>query len=131
MPNLKTYIEEAISSGKSKSRLMDINEISTLEEFTKFLDLCGYHQIDMISSKDMLDMFDAKENVYCFYKLNRNTPMDVQVFVGGLFCVYRFPLDKHERYLEPECYWNKLKYGQISSGSVTPHYAMKMIRDYA
>ena len=110
---LENYISEAVSHGKFRSYSLEIENIASLDDLEVFLRSNGYHQIDMISSKDMLDMFDAKEKAYCFYKLPNGDPMDVQVFVGPLFCIYRFCLDKNEKYLNGECYWNKLKYGRI------------------
>jgi hypothetical protein len=126
---LENYISEAVSHGKFRSYTLEIENIASLEDLEMFLRSNGYHQIDMVGSKEMLDMFNAKDKAYCFYKTSSGNPMAVQVFVGPLFCIYRFYLDKSEKHLNGECYWNKLKYGHVLNGSTTVRYALKMIRD--
>ena len=133
MRELSEYITEYVSSGRGGAKLlMDIENMTTLDELVKFLDTLGYEHIDMCEISEMLNSQNG--NVYCFNKKYRTLPMCVLVRVettkGDVVC--KFELDSGEKIL-----WDCYKMTQTPSGNgykqehVPIKLALKMIYDYA
>ena len=129
MRELSEYITEYVSSGRGGAKLlMDIENMTTLDELVKFLDTLGYNQVDMCGIGEMLKSQNG--NVYCFNKKYKSLPMCVLVRVGTTKgdVVCKFELDSGERIL-----WDCYKMTPTSSGNgykqehVPIKLALKMI----
>lgn len=128
MRELSEYITEYVSSGRGVAkRLMDAENITTLDELVNFLDMLGYKQVDMCDIREMLKSQNG--NVYCFNKKYKTFPMCVLVRVDKMGdVVYRFGLDSGEKFLwKNDCYKITLGGNGYKQGPVSIKLALKAI----
>ncbi len=129
MLELKDYIVEAISSGKSSKRLENIADLNSMEDIVDFIESCGYTRVEYIDPKDMLDKYRAFDNVYYVY--NAGSYYDIYVFVGRLACIYRVSGIKRGSNGPRIAACIRMKYGRLDYTGVAQGYALGRIRDNA
>lgn len=123
MRELSEYITEYVSSGRGGAKLlMDIENMTTLDDLVKFLDTLDYEHIDMCDIGEMLKSRNGK--VYCFNKKYKSLPMCVLVRADSIGdVVYKFGLDSSEKILW-DCY--KLTLGSSRQGVYQESISIKL-----
>lgn len=128
--SIKDYITEYVSSGRSRNRIPDPNDVITVDDLIMFLDSLNYVRNDGV--KSAVEMLEEEGNVYSHIGRRRDSsPSVVLVRVEDMKCVYTLYTYGGDDDCLQNCYWNKGRGNRYENGSTTVQYALKMIHEHA